>query len=695
MKLKKYNYNLSDKINFLKIYMKKEKLFLLNQKNNIKKLVQVYIFFFSLIFIKITYKNKLLKTIFRSQDNLKNIINNDNIFIFKINKNIVYNYFKNNQFNIEYLKLINISYNFSFKFKIIKIEYNIGFYDENNKLVLPSALSLYSNFSIICNAEVENSYSNINSLAYIYLNKYFKYLEFINIFEKIKFGITIYHNDENVKIYKKFFFNEDIINYNNIANINNKIFFPISYNNQYLNLINKINNKKLNETLKLKLSYFKYPYFTLKGNIDSKENIWRFEHIYNYYFCFCKGKACLNSKINQNCKYYFYQYLIDSNINLYPKTDYLFIDFIFNELPSDDVYPVFEEMQKQNLPVHYITEKYNIYQKYCKKEKFCHTIIRVNKNIYYNFGDFLEKYFDLLLKLKAVISAKPKTDFLISNLFYDLKYLAYIAVGHGICYFKDYLYKENRLYGKNINNKLLIPPSNKIISLAKKYGWEDENIIKINPPRWDKYNKILSNTENKNIFMMFTWRQIKKGKKISSHYVNNIKKLLSDERLYKKLESNKITLYISFHRLILNILKNKFNTFFEKKNFLKYIDQNDISNCLCKSSLVVTDFSSIIFDFMYRKKPFILYIPDAYEPNIEKIYYRDYSELIKSMKNGTIIFENTYFSIQETINKIIDYINNNFQLEKKMEKFYESFQFKKGNNIKNFISYLNTHTILL
>ena len=504
-------------------------------------------------------------------------------------------------------------------------------------------------------------------------------------------GIIIYQNDKYLKSIKIIVLNEKNFYYNNISCVNNKMFFPLFYTYNYLSFIKKMNDTKVNESLKLQSSFIKHPYFSLKRNLNNIENIWIFEHIYNYYFCFCKGKKCLNNKINQNCKFYFYSYLIDINKNLYKKTDYLFIDFLFKELPADDVYPVFEEMKKQNLPVHYLTEKIDIYQKYCQKEKNCKTIIQITRENYENIGDFLEKYFGLLLKLKSVISAKPLPDFSISKLFYDIEYLTYIAVGHGVCYFKDYLYDENQLYGKKRNNKILVPPSDKILSIVKKYKWKDEDIIKINLPRWDKYNKILNNKESSNgaIFMMFTWRYMKKHQKISPHYIKNIHKLLTNKKLYEILKLNKIILYFGLYRLILNTLNIKFKTLLIKNNFLKYIEQNDISKCLCKSNLVITDFSSIIFDLMYLKKPYILFIPDVNESNIETIYIKDYSELILSMKNDTILFENKFFSIQDTINKIIYYINNNFKLESKMKEFYDSFQFIKGDNINKFINYLN------
>ena len=47
--------------------------------------------------------------------------------------------------------------------------------------------------------------------------------------------------------------------------------------------------------------------------------------------------------------YLFYLNLIGKNRKVYSKTDCLFIDFI-------NAFPIFKEMLKENLPVHYLTE---------------------------------------------------------------------------------------------------------------------------------------------------------------------------------------------------------------------------------------------------------------------------------------------------------------------------------------------------
>ena len=655
---------------------------------NIKKLeslllIKILLFYLLVVFLK---NNSIY-----NYNLIKNRIVNNHYNLIPSNKFYINNYLKNYLFfNVTYLK-----YSFSLKYNIAKIEYNITFYDENENIIYPSDLLLYSDFRIICNININNTNSNIYSLADIY-NTCFSCVEFFNLNEDIKIGINIYNINENINYLKSYLILDNICNYNDFVYENHSLFDPLIINDEYNSLLYKINDKLINDSYKLKKSYIKYPYCTLKRIVVKNNSKWYFSNLYNHHFCFCKGLECLSLNITEKCKFKFYLNIIDNNRNIYPKTEYLFMDFIYTDLSSDDVYPVFEEMERLHFPVHYITEKLYLYEYYSQNNNNSLTILLVTNPKKPIDGDFIENYLSIFLKLKIVVSGRGTT--FNTNIFYNIEYITYICVGHGVCYFKYFLYDEYRIYGNKKNDKLLLPPSDKIISLAKKYGWTDKDIIKFNLPRWDKYNydeklslalenfeKIKSNS----IFIMFTWRNILKNKQISSDYFRNIKKLINNSILNRELKNNKIIMYSIFHRLIddksINKLKNKL----KKNNNIEFINQNEISQCLRRSSLVVTDFSSIIFDFMYRRKPFVIYIPDANDPEIINIYKPDYYELIKSMKNGTIFFENKYFNLNQTINKIIYYIYNNFNLEPKLEKFYDNFGFKSGNNINKFIKYLN------
>ena len=328
-----------------------------------------------------------------------------------------------------------------------------------------------------------------------------------------------------------------------------------------------------------------------------------------------------------------------------------------------------------------MTQIKNIYDKYCNNKSICLTII---KDIIIN-GDFLEKYLTLILKLKAVVSGSEF--YFIDNLFYNIDYITYISVGHGVSFFKHFLYSQNSYYGFKKYNKILIPPSKILISMAKYYGWKDKNIIKINLPRWDKYNTfriIKKDSKNKNIFVMFTWRIIKKKKDISKLYFKNIIRLLNNNLLLNYLSKYQVTLYFTFHRRILSKRKIKLKI---NKN-RKYIEEEEISDILSNTSLIVSDFSSIIFDVIYREKPFVIYIPDSSDPTLNDIYDDCYSKLIKDIKDRTISFTNTFFSIKKTVKKINYYIKNNFNLEPKLKNFYNKIGLKKRNSTNKFIEYL-------
>ena len=135
-------------------------------------------------------------------------------------------------------------------------------------------------------------------------------------------------------------------------------------------------------------------------------------------------------------------------------------------------------MIEQQMPAHYITNHKDIYNKYCNT-KDCQIIILEG----YINGDFLEKYLKLMLMLKVAVAGAIFPA--INSLFYNIEYITSINIGHGVKYFKSFLYKD---YTSPLKyNKIVLAPSKKIISVATKFGWKEENIIKMCLPKWDKY----------------------------------------------------------------------------------------------------------------------------------------------------------------------------------------------------------------
>jgi len=611
----------------------------------------------------------------------------------KLYKNYSYEFFNSEKL---YYKIDLISYSFSFHFNIIKLEYNIAFFDEKQNLIIPSFLTLLYKLHIFCQTIKSNSNIGIKYIANIFQNKFYNCIEFSKINQSFKYGMSIYKTNKYTEYFTKYYFNNYLIDYNNIHFKNDNEFDPLIQINIYKILTkkfkfkeNKINQNNKNDSLLLKRSFYLNPKFSFKYLLTPKNIFWHFQNIYNHYFCFCKFSSyfkCLYKDIKKKCKYKLYLNIIDNNKNIYKKTDYLFADFSSSNSSPGEAYIIFKEMLLKNLNVHYMSKREDIYKKY---KKFNSNIILpiIFDGMYIN-GDFLEKYLDLILKLKAVISGAKI--YSINNIFYNINYITYICLGHGISYLKEFLYKD--YYSNKIYNKILLPPSQKIISNAKKYGWNDKSIIRIGLPRWDFYTKIENNSipfsinndkNNKSIFAMFSWRDLKENQTISKYYFKNIFKLVNNKILIKVLKENNISFYFSLHHMI-----EKYKILFQTNPFITYINQEDICKCLIKSYLIITDFSSVIFDIIVRKKPFIIFLPDSDDPNLKNIYTKNYYKLIHDLQKGKIEFKNRFFNLEKVITKILYYINNNFELEPKLKMFYESFDLEPNNNIQNFINYL-------
>ena len=125
-----------------------------------------------------------------------------------------------------------------------------------------------------------------------------------------------------------------------------------------------------------------------------------------------------------------------------------------------------------------------------------------------------------------------------------------------------------------------------------------------------------------------------------------------------------------------------------RRKIFKYVRPGSISKVLSKTYLIISDFSSVIFEIIYRKKPFIIYVPDAKDPNIINLYNQGYYDIINGLKNGSIYFENKFFDVDEAIDKIIYYIRNNFKLESNLINFYHELGLKETNNTMTFVEYL-------
>lgn len=189
-------------------------------------------------------------------------------------------------------------------------------------------------------------------------------------------------------------------------------------------------------------------------------------------------------------------------------------------------------------------------------------------------------------------------------------------------------------YYKNTHFRLITSGSKAEYKLLRgeKYCYPENRVKYTGFARYDNLADFRVNSRQ--ILIMPTWRRWlgrevnKFGEKVSftdSTYYKKWSEILKDESLIKYIEKENLVIKFFPHHQMQKFIKN-FKT--PSKN-IQILSEgiNDVQELLKESAILITDYSSVVFDFAYMKKP-ILY------------YQFDINELLsKHFQNGKINYE--------------------------------------------------------
>jgi len=219
--------------------------------------------------------------------------------------------------------------------------------------------------------------------------------------------------------------------------------------------------------------------------------------------------------------------------------------------------------------------------------------------------------------------------------------------------------------------------------LTSKYMYNEEDVVLTGLPRFDK----LQDKREKLIVISPTWRTFLSGPINnegfhdpiegfeSSEYFEKWSKVLENNEVLDKCKEEGYKILFVLHPGFRNYYRffDKFNN-----NIVEVKHSEDVvySELFSKLSLLVTDYSSILFDVAYLKKAAIFYQFD------KDIYFA------KHYKPGYFSYEKDGFGEvitddKEVINKILYYFNNEFKLEDKyINNIENTFKYIDKNNCK-------------
>lgn len=236
-----------------------------------------------------------------------------------------------------------------------------------------------------------------------------------------------------------------------------------------------------------------------------------------------------------------------------------------------------------------------------------------------------------------------------------------ISLSHGV----DKDKHEGLHYGNVYFDMLLAGAKPEYDFKVATYGHPKGVVKYTGYPRFD----YLISKPKKQILFMPTWRMnlfycpnVKEFKK--TDYYKNWNALLNNEKLHEILEKYHYTLCFYPHYEIQAFL----SAFDIKSKYIKVCDAKhyDVQTLLIESKLLVTDYSSIFFDFAYMEKP-LIYFHFDYE-DYRKYHFKE--GYYSYQKDG---FGPIYDDPDDVVRKIEKYFETNFKVEKKYHENKERF----------------------
>ena len=178
------------------------------------------------------------------------------------------------------------------------------------------------------------------------------------------------------------------------------------------------------------------------------------------------------------------------------------------------------------------------------------------------------------------------------------------------------------------------------------------------------------------ILIMPTWRvwlnNLTQKEFVESEYFKQWSRVLNDEKLCAKLREENFQLIFYPHYEVQKYINSFVTT--DSNVVIADFENYDVQDLLKDSMLLVTDFSSVFFDFSYMEKPIIYYQFDEDKFN-EEHYKKGYFDY-RSMGFGDVIINH-----EELITKILQYIESNFVFEEKYKnRVGNFFELKDTNN---------------
>ena len=209
------------------------------------------------------------------------------------------------------------------------------------------------------------------------------------------------------------------------------------------------------------------------------------------------------------------------------------------------------------------------------------------------------------------------------------------------------------------------------------YNFDEELIQILGFPRFDY---LTNENMKKSIVILLTWRNFINNEEtlIHSEYYTRINSLINNEELIQKAKEKGYEIVLKMHPNAAEYID-----LFEKNDYVKFDTVTRYHDIICDSALMISDYSSVVYDFAYLEKPIIYYhYGDDHHFDLDTSY-------IDLETSG---FGDVVKNEEDLINKIIYYIDNDCLMEDKYkDNVHKFFKYNDKNNSKRVYDWILKH----
>jgi CDP-glycerol glycerophosphotransferase (TagB/SpsB family) len=207
--------------------------------------------------------------------------------------------------------------------------------------------------------------------------------------------------------------------------------------------------------------------------------------------------------------------------------------------------------------------------------------------------------------------------------------------------------------------------------MVNEWGMIEESVCIVGNARYDNL-PTSEKAQTRDILYTPTWRdwiKFNSGKFTDSDYFKNIMNFLNDERLNKVLEKKDIKIKFYLHHLMHEFIDDITENI--TGNQIVFLDKGvTLANEIRKSAANITDYSSVAIDFLYMNRPILFYQFDI----------KEYMEKVDSYIDlETGMFGSLAYNKDEAVEKLIEIIENDFEVKKNQKNERDNF-FKYNDN---------------